>query len=170
MLHIEPTVTLGYSYRPELSVGFARRTHSHSHVFYAPEPYAFVPEAHARPIGSAEITHEHIAVRAYFKWLERGCPEGDGERDWYCALGEILQEQERRAAAPAFSDRATKPANDQSYTGKFNAALSPVPEPRGQRLARLIDSAPESVQRLIENVIEATLKTVAALNNAQLER
>ena len=28
------------------------------------------------------ITTEQIAERAYFLWLERGCPEGTAEQDW----------------------------------------------------------------------------------------
>ncbi len=31
------------------------------------------------------VTAEQIAERAYFRWLERGCPMGSPEEDWLCA-------------------------------------------------------------------------------------
>lgn len=40
---------------------------------------------------------EQIAARAYEKWKQRGCPQGDGTRDWYDASAEIEAELERRA-------------------------------------------------------------------------
>ncbi len=43
-------------------------------------------------------SHEDIAALAYALWLERGCPEGSPETDWF--------EAERRAAGevPAKTD------------------------------------------------------------------
>jgi hypothetical protein len=32
---------------------------------------------------------EDIAKRAYFYWLERGCPEGSPEQDWLRAEAEL---------------------------------------------------------------------------------
>jgi hypothetical protein len=40
---------------------------------------------------------EQIAARAYEKWRQRGCPQGDSKRDWYDASAEIEAELERRA-------------------------------------------------------------------------
>jgi hypothetical protein len=40
---------------------------------------------------------EQIAARAYEKWKRRGCPQGDGQRDWYDASAEVEAELERRA-------------------------------------------------------------------------
>jgi Protein of unknown function (DUF2934) len=34
-------------------------------------------------------TADQIAERAYFLWLERGCPEGSAERDWIDAELEL---------------------------------------------------------------------------------
>lgn len=36
-----------------------------------------------------EITAEQIAERAYFRWLERGCPMGSPEEDWLHAEQEL---------------------------------------------------------------------------------
>lgn len=42
-----------------------------------------------------KLSHEQVALRAFSKWLTRGCPDGDGETDWYEALKELehLQRQ-----------------------------------------------------------------------------
>jgi hypothetical protein len=37
---------------------------------------------------------ERIAFRAYLKWLERGCPPGDGQQDWFEAEEEVRRETE----------------------------------------------------------------------------
>jgi len=44
----------------------------------------------------AMMSEDQIAARAYQKWKERGCPLGDGKRDWFAALAEIDAERERR--------------------------------------------------------------------------
>jgi len=40
-----------------------------------------------------EITEEKIALRAYQKWQQRGCPLWDGETDWFAARAELEQER-----------------------------------------------------------------------------
>jgi hypothetical protein len=40
---------------------------------------------------------DQIAARAYEKWKQRGCPQGDGECDWFAATAEIEAERARRA-------------------------------------------------------------------------
>jgi hypothetical protein len=35
------------------------------------------------------ITPEQVAERAYFRWLERGCPMGTAEQDWFEAEREL---------------------------------------------------------------------------------
>jgi hypothetical protein len=40
---------------------------------------------------------EQIAARAYEKWKQRGCPQGDGARDWFDARAEVEAELERHA-------------------------------------------------------------------------
>jgi len=38
---------------------------------------------------NSHITAEQIAERAYFRWLERGCPMGSPEQDWFDAEQEL---------------------------------------------------------------------------------
>lgn len=38
---------------------------------------------------SPKITAEQVAERAYFRWLERGCPPGSAEYDWLEAEREL---------------------------------------------------------------------------------
>ena len=38
---------------------------------------------------------DDIAARAYLKWKARGCPQGDGMRDWLAAQAEVDAERER---------------------------------------------------------------------------
>jgi hypothetical protein len=40
---------------------------------------------------------DQIAARAYEKWKQRGCPQGDSNRDWFAASAEIQAELDRRA-------------------------------------------------------------------------
>ena len=42
------------------------------------------------------MPEDQIAARAYAKWKERGCPQGDGMRDWFAAVAEIDADRERR--------------------------------------------------------------------------
>jgi hypothetical protein len=37
----------------------------------------------------AKPTHESIASLAYALWLQRGCPEGTAEEDWFRAEREL---------------------------------------------------------------------------------
>jgi Protein of unknown function (DUF2934) len=48
----------------------------------------------SEPVENAAPDPQGVAVRAYEMWLERGCPDGSPELDWYRA------EQELSAAAP----------------------------------------------------------------------
>ena len=38
---------------------------------------------------NAQVTAEQVAERAYFRWLERGCPMGSAEQDWIEAEQEL---------------------------------------------------------------------------------
>jgi hypothetical protein len=41
-----------------------------------------------------EISHESVALRAFDKWLARGCPEDDdGSQDWLTAVAELERER-----------------------------------------------------------------------------
>ena len=48
-----------------------------------------------------EVTsiESEIAARAYRLWLERGCPEGSPEEDWFLAERELLERGESITAA-----------------------------------------------------------------------
>jgi hypothetical protein len=50
----------------------------------------------------AALRTQAIAVRAYELWLERGCPNGSPEQDWYRAEQEFgaPAESQRRAQRP----------------------------------------------------------------------
>jgi hypothetical protein len=39
---------------------------------------------------------QSVQERAYFKWLDAGCPESDGVEFWVAAEREILQEKESK--------------------------------------------------------------------------
>jgi len=38
---------------------------------------------------NGHVTAEQVAERAYFLWLERGCPMGSAEQDWFDAEQEL---------------------------------------------------------------------------------
>jgi hypothetical protein len=44
--------------------------------------------------GGTRYGDDEVAVRAYQKWLARGCPIGDDKRDWFEAQDEVRREQE----------------------------------------------------------------------------
>ena len=64
----------------------------------APAPEGTVlPAAPDNPTGLTEpapLDNEKVAAIAYHLWLERGCPEGSPDEDWYRA-----EEEVRRSAA-----------------------------------------------------------------------
>jgi hypothetical protein len=58
--------------------------------------------AMSREKNAIEVTDAQIAVRAYERWLERGCPISDGADDWFAARSQIEAEQ---AATPRSAPR-----------------------------------------------------------------
>jgi hypothetical protein len=46
---------------------------------------------------STQVSREHVAKRAYEKWLKRGCTHGNDMQDWIEAEKEVIAEM--RAAA-----------------------------------------------------------------------
>jgi hypothetical protein len=38
---------------------------------------------------TSSMIHQRVSERAYEIWMERGCPEGTAEEDWYMAEREI---------------------------------------------------------------------------------
>jgi Protein of unknown function (DUF2934) len=57
---------------------------------------ATVSTPHAFPEGT--VTQEEISHRAYNLWMERGCPTGSGQEDWFRAENELETRQEAEAA------------------------------------------------------------------------
>jgi len=52
----------------------------------------------AKPVFSntpVQIPHERIAMRAYEKWMKRGCPQGTAFQDWVEAEAELVAEASR---------------------------------------------------------------------------
>lgn len=62
------------------------------------------------------ISEDEIRERAYFKWLEEGCPEGRAEQHWLDAIAALSREpaatarKRKRPAAPS----ASRPARSAS--------------------------------------------------------
>jgi hypothetical protein len=49
---------------------------------------------------STELGEQQIAVRAYERWMERGCPISDGLEDWLAARQELeIELSSRRETA-----------------------------------------------------------------------
>ena len=60
----------------------------------APAPVA-TPAAPAMTTHSTAmppVPHDRIAMRAYEKWRQRGCPAGTAQQDWYEAEAELMAE------------------------------------------------------------------------------
>jgi Protein of unknown function (DUF2934) len=43
------------------------------------------------------VPHEKIAMRAYEKWVKRGCPQGTDKQDWIEAEAELKAEYARNS-------------------------------------------------------------------------
>jgi len=89
------------------------------------------PTASYRPLPPPE---DQVRQRAYFLWLEQGCPEGEDLAFWYAAQQELLEE--RQTAAPEkpasgknapdhFSIRHTLTDHRSDPTHRFHAAGAP---------------------------------------------
>ena len=52
------------------------------------------------PAGGA-IPEDAISKKAYQLWLERGCPEGSPEQDWYQAESQLKGRSEPSGARPS---------------------------------------------------------------------
>ncbi len=63
------------------------------------------------PAEHAAIPHERIAMRAYEKWCQRGCPQGTHQQDWYEAESELRGEMtgDGRASAATTPPTAARP-------------------------------------------------------------
>jgi hypothetical protein len=47
-----------------------------------------------------KVPHERIAMRAYEKWCQRGCPPGTHLQDWYEAERELQGEMVKQTNLP----------------------------------------------------------------------
>ena len=46
------------------------------------------------------VPHEKVAMRAYDKWCQRGCPPGTDQQDWYDAEAELRSEMAKAGGKP----------------------------------------------------------------------
>lgn len=69
----------------------------------------------AQPAVAPTLTRERIAMRAYEKWLQRGCPHGTDQQDWLEAEAELTAELNRTG-----SPLSTRP---------MASARPPIPQP-----------------------------------------
>jgi hypothetical protein len=53
-----------------------------------------------RATATPQPSESEIAQRAYQRWIERGCPSGDGREDWFAAEAELRATQTRRHRTP----------------------------------------------------------------------
>jgi len=68
---------------------------------------------------SVELDEEAVRAKAHQLWVERGCPEGTSDEDWYEA--ERILRESGQAAGPAEAPAEPEPASDPR----------PEPEPAG---------------------------------------
>jgi hypothetical protein len=54
-----------------------------------------------------KVSEERIAIRAFERWMGRGCPACDGSEDWFAARTELEAEM-ARAIAPKKSTTSTR--------------------------------------------------------------
>ena len=56
-------------------------------------------QATPAPSGTAKPACEHVAQRAYEKWMKRGCVHGFDVQDWAEAEQEVMAEQSRSTSS-----------------------------------------------------------------------
>ena len=66
---------------------------------------------------SGELDQESIRARAHQLWVERGCVEGDDQRDWFEA-----ERQLRDGAQPAAEQSGVEAASGTTPSGELAAA------------------------------------------------
>jgi hypothetical protein len=67
----------------------------------------------AHPMTPPKVTHERIAMRAYEKWLQRGCHHGQDQQDWLDAEAELNAEMNHPTTAAARPAATVRPATPQ---------------------------------------------------------
>ena len=53
-----------------------------------------------RTAATAHPSENEIAQRAYQRWIDRGCPQGDGREDWFAAEAELSAAPPPRHRSP----------------------------------------------------------------------
>jgi Protein of unknown function (DUF2934) len=86
-----------------------------------------------------QISDADIAVRAYEKWQQRGCPLGDNEQgDWHAARLELEREERQTTLCePAASVTPKADINDNIHVQLRNfvaAMLDETPRPTTRRI------------------------------------
>lgn len=69
--------------------------------YHRPSMYPVEAMEASYVVEAPTLSHEQVSLRAYTKWLERGCPSGDAETDWFEALRELEGEQRRQPRGQA---------------------------------------------------------------------
>ena len=75
--------------------------------------------------GTPAIPHEKIAMRAYEKWCQRGCPSGTDQQDWLEAEAELRSEMGQ--------PRSQQPTAAQQQPAARTMAGTSVPQKTAQR-------------------------------------
>jgi hypothetical protein len=58
-----------------------------------------------------QIDEQAVRAKAHQLWIERGCPEGSAEQDWYAAQRLLRASQQAAAATQVESARQAQPRN-----------------------------------------------------------
>jgi Protein of unknown function (DUF2934) len=75
------------------------------------------------------IPHDRIAMRAYEKWCQRGCPAGTDQDDWYQAEQELKAEMSRGATQQQTTGSAMRGATQQQPQQQTTASRTTTPQP-----------------------------------------
>jgi hypothetical protein len=86
---------------------------------------------------SAHYQHDDIARLAYWRWLERGQPQGSPEVDWYYALSVVTNPEEIR---PTSIDESKNGFASQAAQGVDGESMSDDAEQADGRQASRNDS------------------------------
>lgn len=72
---------------------------------------------------SSQPSHEKIALRAFTRWLARGCPEGDPDTDWHAAFQELISELDQQPSDQQPSDEP--PRNRYAFARRTVPTVDP---------------------------------------------
>ncbi|MFZ0604407.1 MAG: DUF2934 domain-containing protein [Roseiarcus sp.] len=66
--------------------------------------------------------NDRVRERAYFLWLEEGCPDGQAERHWLAA--ETMIEADSPERTPIASEPAEEPARESAAARRVRGAAA----------------------------------------------